>query len=216
VDGETGATAWIAHHEYVRSIPPSLGIRGLRARISDLQVGESNLFDDIFKEPRFNGWTLGEIHINDPRIVPNGRRDNFEINHHYYNLLVQLGPVAATITQRCRSASIARNAEQNVRNVIAEVTARLKQRRSLDRAETSRLKSSLLRARTMAKRITAEQVRYGLEAKLDRLAISLSKLTPKKGASVIAFDEAVSLISKVITNRPQAQKLIEALRRLCG
>src|SRR5215475_12908891 len=38
-------------------------------------------------------------------IVPNARRDNFEVNHHYYNLLVQLGPVAAKITQICRTAS---------------------------------------------------------------------------------------------------------------
>src|SRR5262245_50101545 len=114
VDGETGAFGWIGHHEYVRSIASSLGIRGLRARVGDLQVGEANLFDELFKEPRFNGWTIGEIHVKDPRVVPNARRDNFEVNHHYYNLLVQLGPVAAKITQLCRTASVARNAEQIV------------------------------------------------------------------------------------------------------
>src|SRR5215472_1548290 len=89
-------------------------------------------------------------------IVPNARRDNFEVNHHYYNLLVQLGPVAAKITQICRTASVSRNAEQSVRIVIAEVSTRLKQRRSFDRAELSRLKSSLLRARAKANRIAAE------------------------------------------------------------
>src|SRR5262249_5922312 len=135
VDGETGAFGWIAHHEYVRSIPLSLGIRGFRERVGDLQVGEANLFDESFKESRFNGWTIGEIHVKDPRIVPNARRDNFEVNHHYYNLLVQLGPVAAKIAQICRTASVSRNAEQSVRNVIAEISIRLKQRRSFDRAE---------------------------------------------------------------------------------
>ena len=34
VDGEVGAVGWIGHHEYVRSIPPTLGIRGLRARFA--------------------------------------------------------------------------------------------------------------------------------------------------------------------------------------
>jgi molecular chaperone HtpG len=216
VDGEVSTIGWIAHHEYVRSIPPSLGVRGLRARVGDLQVGESNLFDEIFKEPRFNGWMLGEIHVTDPRVIPNGRRDNFETNHHYYNLLVQLGPVAATIAQRCRSASVSRNAEQNVLNVVAAVATRLKQRRSFDRAEISRLKSLLIRARTNNKRIADEQVRHRLEIKINRLTASLAKLSPKRGASVVAFDEAASLISRVITNRPQASKLIEALRRLCG
>jgi molecular chaperone HtpG len=217
VDGDVGTIGWIAHHEYVRSIPPSLGIRGLRARIGDLQVGEANLFDEVFKEPRFNGWMLGELHVIDPRITPNGRRDNFEINHHYYNLLVQLGSVAAAITQRCGSASVSRNTEQNVSNVISGVTARLKQRRrSFDKAEISRLKSLLIRARNNIKRIADEQARRTLETKIDRLAASLAKLSPKSGASVVAFDEAASLISRVITNRPQANRLIEALRRLCG
>jgi hypothetical protein len=83
--------------------------------------------------PQPRRWTVGELHVLDRRIVPNARRDNFEVNHHYYNLLVQLGPLAAKITQRCRSASVARNATQIVRNVIAATTARLKERRSFPR-----------------------------------------------------------------------------------
>ena len=145
VDGGVGAVGWIGHHDYVRSLPPALGVRGLRARYGDIQVGESNLFEDTFKEARFNGWTIGELHILDRRIVPNARRDNFEVNHHYYNLLVQLGPLAAKITQRCRSASVARNTAQIVRNIIAATAARLKERRSFDRAELSRLKSAVQR-----------------------------------------------------------------------
>ena len=41
-----------------------------RARYGDIQVGESNLFEDSFKEVRFNGWTVGELHVLDRRIVP--------------------------------------------------------------------------------------------------------------------------------------------------
>lgn len=215
VDGAPGAVAWLAHHEYVRSIPPTLGIRGLRARFGDLQVGEANLFDDSFKELRFNGWTIGEIHILDRRIVPNARRDNFETNHHFSNLLVQLGPVAARITQHCRLASVSRNAAQGVKNVIEEVSARLKQKRSFDRAELSRLKSAVLRARTKTKRIADAKAKVYFENKLDRLKSSLAKVTPKRGASVVAFDEASTLVSRLITNREQAEKLIQELRRLC-
>jgi Histidine kinase-, DNA gyrase B-, and HSP90-like ATPase len=215
VDGEIGAIAWIAHHEYIRSIPPTLGIRGLRARIGDLQVGEASLFDESFKESRFNGWSIGEIHIYDRRIVPNARRDNFEVNHHYYNLLIQLGPIAANITLHCRSASVSRNAEQIILNVVADVESRTKQKHSFDRAELSRLKSSLLRAGKKLKLVVEIKKRQQMEAKLVRLKVALSKVSPKRGASVVAFDEAASLVSKVITNREQAQKLIDALRRLC-
>src|SRR6266851_5255012 len=153
IDGEVGAAGWIAHHEYVRSILPTLGVRGLRARVGDLQVGDAGLFDGIFKESRFNGWSVGEIHIHDPRVVPNARRDNFEVNHHYYNLLVQLGPVAGNISQHCRSASVSRNAEQAIQNAVTEVEGRLKQKKTLNRAELSRLKGLVLRAREKTKRI---------------------------------------------------------------
>ena len=180
VDGEIGAIGWLAHHEYVRSIPPTLGVRGLRARYGDIQVGESNLFEDSFKEPRFNGWTIGEIHILDRRVLPNARRDNFEINHHYSNLLVQLGPVAAAITLRCRTASVARNSTQIISNVITEVGRRLKQKRRFDRAELSRLKSSLMRARNHTKRISEDRVRLQLEMKLDRLKSTLQRVTPRE------------------------------------
>jgi molecular chaperone HtpG len=215
VDGDTGALAWIAHHEYVRSILPTLGVRGLRARVGDLQVGDAGLFDEIFKEPRFNGWSIGEIHVIDPRIVPNARRDNFEVNHHYYNLLVQLGPLAGKITQRCRSASVSRNCEQVARNVITETTSRLKQKRPFDRAELSRLKSAVLRARSKAKRVSEAALRSELESNLDKLKAKLTKVSPKRGASAIAVDEAVRLVSKLVTNRAQAETLAAALRRLC-
>jgi len=216
VDGEVGAAGWIAHHDYIRSLPAALGIRGIRARFGDLQVGEAHLFDDIFKEPRFNGWSVGEIHVLDRRIVPNARRDNFEVNHHYYNLLMQLGTVASKITQRCRTASVSRNAAQIVQNVIAEAEERLNQKRPFDKAELSRLKSSVLRAGSKAKRIDCVKLRKRLTAKLAKIETALAARTPKRGASVVAFDEARALVTKFVTNRDQAQRLMEALRKLCN
>lgn len=214
VDGTIGATGWIAHHEYVRSIPPSLGVRGLRARVGNLQVGDANLFDEIFKESRFNGWTIGEIHICDPRIIPNARRDNFEVNHHYYNLLVQLGQIGTNISQRCRSASVSRNAEQSIQNAVAEIKAKLTHKKSIHRAELSRLKAMAFRASTKVKRIDNIEKRDRLSASLERLTKRLAKLNPRRGASTIPFDEATSLVTKLIKNRAQAAQLIQMLRRL--
>ena len=84
---------------------------------------------------------------------------NFEINHQYSNLLVQLGPVATNISQHCRSASVARNATQIVQNTIEEVGGRLKRKRPFDRAELSRLKASVLRVLSKAKGIGDEKTR---------------------------------------------------------
>lgn len=216
VDGGTGALAWIAHHEYIRSLPAALGLRGWRARFGDLQVGESDLFEDSFKEPRFNGWTIGEIHVFDRRIVPNARRDQFELNHHYYNLLVQLGPVAAQISHRCRTSSVSRNAAKIVRNVVAEVDARLAEERALDLAEASRLRAALVRAQVKLKGVVDESLQTELASELGRVAASLAKRRPVAGASMVALDEALALVAKTVTNREQARKLAELFRQLCG
>jgi len=48
---DVGAIGWRAHHDFVRSLPANLDVRGLRARIGDL----SNLFEDSYEETLFMG-----------------------------------------------------------------------------------------------------------------------------------------------------------------
>jgi len=62
-----------------------------------MQIGTDRIFEHLFEEPRFNGWCVGEVHILDSRIVPNGRRDYFEPSPHLRNLENQLGAIAQTL-----------------------------------------------------------------------------------------------------------------------
>lgn len=107
-DDGTAAVVWVLDHEYEGALPTGTLVKGLRARVGDLQVGEGALFEDLFAEPRFNAWTVGEVHVLDPRILPNGRRDQFEPNVHSANLLNQLSPVAKAVSQACRTSSTRR------------------------------------------------------------------------------------------------------------
>lgn len=216
VDGKIGALAWLGHHEYTRSLPVGLGIRGLRGRVGDVQIGDSSLFDASFKEPRFNGWTIGELHIFDRRLVPNARRDDFELNHHYSNLLAQSGPLAARVTQICRTTSVSRNAGQIIQNVIDEIETALATGRKIDRAEVSRMRASLMRARAKLRSLADEKLRHRLGTKLDKLEVRLSSIKPARGPSVVAVNEALALVGKFVTNRAQAQKLVAALQQLSG
>ncbi|HEX9963819.1 MAG TPA: HSP90 family molecular chaperone-like protein [Allosphingosinicella sp.] len=109
MDGGRAALVWLLHHAYEGAIPGENLVKGLRLRVGNVQVGENALLEELFAEPRFNGWSVGEVHILDRRIVPNARRDNFEQNAHLNNLLNQLGPVAREVSRRCRSNSIKRN-----------------------------------------------------------------------------------------------------------
>jgi hypothetical protein len=90
IDGEPAGIAWILHHEYEGALPNATLMKGLRLRSGNAQVGEHALLEELFSEPRFNAWSVGEVHVIDRRIVPNGRRDHFEQNAHFHNLLNHL------------------------------------------------------------------------------------------------------------------------------
>ncbi len=106
--GTTAALGWLAHTDYYGAIPKGFSIRGLRAREGNLQIGDERVFDHLFPEARFNRWCVGEVHVIDSRILPNGRRDYFEPGPHTRNLENQLEAVARSISLRCRNASTRR------------------------------------------------------------------------------------------------------------
>ena len=103
------AVGWIAHSSYLGAIPKDSRIRGIRARVGNIQIGDDVIFDGLYAEERFNRWCVGEIHILDHRIVPNARRDYFEPGPHLRNLENHLIPALRRIGVECRMASAARN-----------------------------------------------------------------------------------------------------------
>jgi hypothetical protein len=107
-DGGTAAIGWILHHGYKGAVP-NASLKGLRLRSGNIQVGSNGILEDLFTEARFNSWCVGEVHVLDSRIIPNGRRDHYEQNVHYTNLINQLSPIAREISTRCRHSSIRRN-----------------------------------------------------------------------------------------------------------
>ncbi len=108
-DEQLAAIGWIAHSSYLGAIPKEQRVRGIRARLGNIQIGDETVFDDLFVEERFNRWCVGELHILEPRIVPNSRRDYFQPGPHLRNLENQLGPVLRSVSTRCRRESTTRN-----------------------------------------------------------------------------------------------------------
>ena len=118
---EDAAVGWVAHSSYLGAIPKDSGIRGIRARVGNIQVGDETVFDHIFQEERFNRWCVGELHILDRRLVPNSKRDYFEPGPHLRNLENHLGSVFRRIATRCRSASAARNKEKRFLSELSQL-----------------------------------------------------------------------------------------------
>lgn len=113
-DGGLAAIGWVAHHEYPGNLIGSDTLAGLRVKVGGIQVGDENLIADLFPEARFNAWTVGEVHILDPRIIPNGRRDGFEPNVHWQNVSNNISVIARAVVSRCRALSITRNRAKQV------------------------------------------------------------------------------------------------------
>lgn len=106
-DTELGV-AWYSISNFKGSIVDR-ATRGLRIRVGNILVGDGHSLDQMFKDSRFNGWVVGEIYVDNPDLILNARRDDFEHNGTYYRLEEQLRTIAVEITQKIRSASIARN-----------------------------------------------------------------------------------------------------------
>ncbi|MCY4184298.1 MAG: ATP-binding protein [Rhodobacteraceae bacterium] len=123
IDGNIAAIVWLIHHEYMGAIPTSLGVKGLRSRIGNIQIGDDRQFIGIFPEDRFCSWTIGEVHVLDSRAIPNSRRDEFEINIHLENIISNLRPLGLEIARKCRLTSQKRNRKklfEHAREMINE------------------------------------------------------------------------------------------------
>lgn len=141
LDGGIAAVGWVLHHDYEGAIPTHLGVKGLRLRCGNIQVGDSALLRDYFPEARFNAWSVGEIHILDSRITPNARRDHFEQNAHFLNLANHIAPLTREISRQCRTNSVRRRWTKEFesrRDVLSGTIAILAQG-ALSKAEQRRL-----------------------------------------------------------------------------
>jgi hypothetical protein len=227
LDGGVAAVACILHHGYTGAIPNMARIKGLRARCGNIQVGENSIFEELFPETRFNAWSVGEVHIVDRRIVPNGRRDHFEQNVHYDNLLNYIAPIARDISRRCRSSSIMRKRDRFFEIKVKDVEEKLSvlKQRSLPKRKRAALGSDIERSILTLESEYADSLPLEPEnarnVELGRLRVKfkkaigsqptkdpLAKLTPSKRRM---YEHLFSLIYDCSTNRVAAKALIDRI-----
>lgn len=122
---ECAAIGWIAHTPYRGAISPNSGVRGIRARVGNMQIGDENVFEHLFSEDRFNRWCIGEVHVLESAIVPNARRDYFEPGVHLRNLENQLNAVCRRLERRCRAASKERLRDRRLGDFLEEAEGTL-------------------------------------------------------------------------------------------
>lgn len=229
MDGDVAAVGWFLHHNYDGALPTSALVKGVRLRVGNLQVGDHAILAEMFPEIRFNAWAVGEIHILDPRVIPNGRRDQFEQNAHFNNLVNHLGPSARDIARRCRTNSARRSKLREYELTVEDVRGRLEVLRQgglgrVDRnRQASAIEASLSR---MEKLIELIQLADEAATEMQQSVANLrSVLTQAMGeaetgggamdrlpaAKRVTYEHMIGLIYECSTNRVAAKALVDRI-----
>lgn len=80
-EGELLAWSWVGISKFDKCIPEKNNPqRGIRLKKSNIQLGDAETLNKLHKEPRGNGYLVGEVHAVHPNLVPNARRDYFNEN----------------------------------------------------------------------------------------------------------------------------------------
>lgn len=176
VDGELFALGWYANTNWYGTICNS-EISGIRVRKGNILIGDSKTLNQVFKEPRFNGWAQGELFVITDKIIPNARRDDFEQNEAYYKFLKVLeNSIGTNLAKIAREASIKRNDVSA--KLIREVENQLNEARTLldegfnSSVEKEKVVSNLIET---ANKLENNKVREDLAQKKEELANVISQ-----------------------------------------
>lgn len=227
MDGGLAAVGWFAHHDYLGAIPNAALVKGVRVRAGNVQVGDHTILEQIFPESRFNSWTVGEVHIFDRRIVPNGRRDEFEANAHHANLVNQLSPVGRDVARRCRTSS---NRRSKIREFEFAEKDALERLAVIDQgamsigaqaSEMGRVAQAIMKMRKVLETDFLEpEIKAPMAAAVGRIEEAADQVgdgTPADPLDMIAPDErdtyrqVFNLIYECSVNRVAAKSLVDKI-----
>lgn len=107
-NGKLSAVLWYVQSNYYGTIIQN-DLKGIRIRQGNILLGDKSSFSQFFKEERFNGWMIGELHVVDKELIANSRRDGFEKNAAFYELAELLRKWALAVSKEIRHVSYERS-----------------------------------------------------------------------------------------------------------
>lgn len=116
-NGILSAVLWYAHTSFYGTINDDT-IKGIRVRQGNILIGDKSTCNPYFKEERFNGWIIGEMHVLDPELIANSRRDDFEKNKAYYALIDAFKEWALFVSKDIRRISCERSLSREKKAVV--------------------------------------------------------------------------------------------------
>jgi molecular chaperone HtpG len=111
------AVLWYAQTNHYGTIIDN-SIKGIRIRQGNILVGGKTTCNQFFKEERFNGWTIGELHIFDTDLIINSRRDDFEKNAAYFEFVELISEWSLSLTKEIRKKSYDRSLTNDKKAIL--------------------------------------------------------------------------------------------------
>ncbi len=79
-EGDLIAWMWVGLSRFEKQIPKVNTMRGIRVRSSNIQLGDDDALQHLFKENRGNYYFVGEVFATSKALIPNSQRDYFNEN----------------------------------------------------------------------------------------------------------------------------------------
>ncbi|MEO5370983.1 MAG: ATP-binding protein [Magnetococcus sp. DMHC-1] len=158
---------------------------GIRIRMQGIGFGDADLMAEIFRDyaissERLNGWYIGEIHIHNPDVIPNGRRDGFEETDSWIAIRKDLKEHAGKLSRFCYNESESRNVSKKKADEIADkeiskIDRFIKTGVSSDEkreellADLAKVEDNLERRKRKALKIRGEDEAIGINQAIERV-----------------------------------------------
>lgn len=120
-NGELCAILWYVQSHFYGTVVDN-SVKGIRIRQGNILLGDKSSFNQFFKEERFNGWMIGELHVIDKDLIANSRRDGFEKNIAFYEMAELLKKWAIMVSKEIRHISYERSLSSEKKAILEAET----------------------------------------------------------------------------------------------
>jgi hypothetical protein len=222
--GDLLAVGWLLDHGYIGAIPRSSRMAGIRLRVRDVQIGNEQILANLFTEARFAMWAAGEFHVVHPRIVPNGRRDDFEHSVNFTELQDELRELSKRIGQIVRGKSDHRMRQRRARLALMhaqswlDVAADEKHHSTIREVAANEAQSQLKIVDKESSRIdlgtevTKEAARLGTST--NRLLVTFDKNRAKGRPPIGKSKGAFAAVTAILSSTTQIKKALPLADRV--
>lgn len=163
-NGNLIAWMWYGLSRFEKMIPINNKMRGLRLRSANIQLGNDDSLQGLFKEHRGNYYFVGEVFAVDRRLIPNSQRNYFNENdtrvlfetllrNYFIEVLHQLYYGANKINNAYKK-------QENYVSIVAEFEKKRKTGGFVDADEKQRLEVSVATAKKAAEDARKELKKY--------------------------------------------------------